>query len=178
MRRDVVADRVLGADGFHQRFCNYAYPATCFSEENGTHPGLNIYGGLLAMDPADRLLVGIGGFVSIFERPLQAPNRWRKLFDLSTTGNYPTGIRGLAVDSAGRIYVTDSSYVYGFSPSGAGPFLELGEACTYGYTSGLPENLGPAMICSAMGVAVGPDDDELFVSDAKANRVLVFDNLP
>jgi sugar lactone lactonase YvrE len=179
LRRDATADRVLGADGFHQSLCKYpAYPATCFSEENGTHPGLNIYGGLLAMDPAGRLLVGVGGAVYVFERPLQAPNHSRKLFDLSSTGNYSTGIRGLDTDSAGRIYVTDNSYVYGFSPSGAGPFLELGEACTYGYTSGLPENLGPATICSAMGVAVGPDDDELFVSDAGTNRVLVFDNLP
>jgi sugar lactone lactonase YvrE len=174
MRRDAVADRVLGADGFHRRVSNT--PATFFSEENGTHPGLNVYGGLLAMDAAGRLLVGNAGAVFAFPRPLQAPGRSRKLFDLSGTGNYSTGIRGLAVDSAGRIYVTDNSYVYGFSPSGAGPFLELGEACTYGNTSGLPENLGPASICVAMGVAVGPGDDEIFVSDAGANRVLVFDN--
>ncbi|HEX3128004.1 MAG TPA: NHL repeat-containing protein [Thermoanaerobaculia bacterium] len=175
MRRDTTADRVIGADGFHQRFCSYKYPVTCFSEENGTHPGLNIYGGLLAMDPAGRLLVGGGGYVYVFEQPLKAPNRSRKLFDVSATGHYSTGLRGLAVDSAGRIYVTDNSYVYGFSPSGAGPFLELGEPCTIGNSSGLPENLGPASICNAMGVAVGPGDDELFVSDAEANRVLVFE---
>jgi hypothetical protein len=64
LRRATPADRVLGADGFHQRSCKYpAYPATCFSEENGTHPGLNIYGGLLAIDPAGRLLVGNAGAV-------------------------------------------------------------------------------------------------------------------
>lgn len=175
LRRDAAADRVLGADGMHRNVCNLNVGATCFSEENSNHPGLNIYGGLLAMDPAGRLLVQNGGAVFVFERPLQAPGRSRKLFDLSGTGNYPTGIRGLTVDSTGRIYVADSSYVYGFSPSGAGPFLELGEACTYGYSSGGPENLGPASLCNAMGVAVGPGDDELFVSDAGANRVLVFE---
>lgn len=173
MRRDLTADRVLGADGFHRRVSNT--PATFFSEENNTHPGLNVYGGLLEMDPAGRLLVQNGGAVYAFERPLQAPGRSRKLFDLISTGHDPAAIRGLAVDSAGRIYVTDGSHVHGFSASGAGPFLHLGEACTYGYTSGVPENLGPASICSATGVAVGPGDDELFVADAGANRVVVFE---
>lgn len=173
LRRAATADRVLGADGFHRRVSNT--PATFFSEENNNHPGLNVYGGLLAVDPAGRLLVQNGGAVYAFERPLQAPGRSRKLFDLWSIGNQPIGIQGLTVDSAGRIYVAGGSHVYGFSPSGAGPLLDLGEACTYGYTSGVPENLGPASICNAMGLAVGPGDDELFVGDAGANRVLVFE---
>lgn len=173
MRRDATADHVLGASGFHRQVSDD--PATFFSEENSTHPGLNVYGGLLAVDAAGRLLVGNAGAVFAFERPLRVPARSRKLFDLSGTGNYSTGIRGLAVDSTGRIYVGDNSYVYGFSPSGAGPFLELGEPCAVGNSSGLPENIGPASLCAASGVAVGPGDDELFVGDAGAHRVLVFE---
>jgi hypothetical protein len=175
MRRDVVADRVLGADGFRRQLCNFKILATCFSDENGSHPGLNVYGGSLEVDAGGRLLVGNRGIVFVFERPLQAPGRVRRLVDLSTTPGSDFGPGDLAVDSAGRIFLTVGDKVYGFSRSGAGPLVELGERCTYGYSSGLPENLGPASICVAAGVAVGPGD-ELFVSDAGVDRVVVFDN--
>jgi sugar lactone lactonase YvrE len=176
MRRDAVADHVLGADGFHRRVCNTRTWATCFSAPNGSHPGLDISGGSLAMDAGGRLLVGNGRAVYVFERPLQEPGRSRKLIDLTSIEGSYFEPQSLATDSAGRIYLTFSPHVYGFSRSGAGPFLELGELCTFGYYTGLPENLGPASICNPMGVAVGPGG-ELFVSDGGVNRVVVFDNL-
>lgn len=175
MRQDAVADRVLGADGFNQRVCNTRVSvAACFSAPNGSHPGLDISGGSLAIDGGGRLLVGNARAVYVFERPLQAPNRSRKLIDLTLVDSSYFDPQSLAVDAENRIYVTVSPHVYGFSRSGAGPFLELGERCTYGYSSGQPENLGPATMCLPMGVAAGPGD-ELFVSDGGVNRVVVFE---
>jgi sugar lactone lactonase YvrE len=174
MRRDAVADRVLGADGFHRRVCSTKVSwATCFSAPNGSHPGLDISGGSLAVDPEGRLLVGNARAVYVFERPLQSPNRSRKMIDLSSIEGSYFEPQGLTVDPAGRVFLTVSPRVYGFSRSGAGPFLELGETCTFGYNSGLPESLGPASICNPRGVAAG--GDELFVSDAATSRVVVFE---
>ncbi len=174
LRRDAVADRVLGADGFNRNVCNTRVSrATCFSAPNGSHPGLDISGGSLAMDPGGRLLVGNAQAVYVFERPLQAPNQSRRLIDISSLEGSYFDPQSLAADEAGRIYLVSSPRIYGFSKSGAGPFLELGERCAFGPSSGLPENLGPASICNPMGVAVGLD--ELFVSDASVHRVLAFE---
>jgi hypothetical protein len=175
MRRDAVADRVLGADGFHRRVCSNApLGTTCFSEENHTHPGLNIYGGSLAMDAGGRLLVGNGRSVFVFERPLQAPGRSRRLIDLSPIDDSYLAARALAVDSSGRVLVGLGQHVYGFSRSGAGPLFTLGATCTYSYFTGTPENLTSATLCGVLGLAVGPGD-ELFVSDPGTNRVVVFE---
>ena len=175
-RRDAVADRVLGARSFRLRTSND--PATFFSEENGTHPGLNIYGGLLAVDASGRLLVG-NGYVYVFDQPLQPKARSRRLIDLSGINGIYGPPSGLAADSGDRIYLTagdqDGSHVYRFSRDGSGPSLQLGEPCTIGNSTGLPEGLGRGTLCSPTGLAVGLRD-ELFVSDAFTNRVLVFEN--
>jgi sugar lactone lactonase YvrE len=173
-RHSAVADRVLGARNFRQTVCNDA--ATCFSQENGSHPGLDINGGSLAVDAKGRLLVGNGGAVYVFERPLLSGARSRKLIDLAGIEGFPYfPPQDLATDSADRIYLTSGYHVYRFSRNGAGPSLELGERCVYGYDTGLLEGFGPASLCIPTGLAVGPGD-ELFVSDADANRVVVFDN--
>ena len=174
LHRRPEADRVLGARNLRQKWCND--PATCFSAENGSHPGLDIDGGSLAVDSQGRLLVGNGGFVYVFDRPLLAGARSRKLIDLSGIEGYPYyPPQDLATDSSDRIYLTSGYRVYRFSRDGAGPTLELGERCVYGYDTGLPEGFGPASMCLPTGLAVGPGD-ELFVADMGANRVLVFDN--
>jgi len=171
--RDAAADRVLGARSLRQLGCTDE--ATCFSAPNGSHPGLEIYGGLLAIDAGGRLLVANNSAVYVFDQPLCPRAHSRKLIDLHENSLYPLAL-GLAIDSAARIYVTLlSPYVYRFSKTGVPSALELGESCTYGYSSGVPEGLGRASLCSPSGLAVGPHD-ELFVSDAGVNRVVVFDN--
>lgn len=174
-RRDAFADRVLGARNFRLRDCS-GDEATCFSEENGNHPGLNIYGGPLAVDARGRLLVGNGGAVYVFERPLQAESHSRKLIDASGLNGPYFQPLGLATDSASRIYLATGNQIYRFSRDGSGPSLQLGESCAYGTSSGVPEGLGRASLCAPTGLAVGLLD-ELFVSDAGANRVVVFENL-
>lgn len=167
-RLDAVADHVIG------RLAGEG--ATQFSEPNNTHPGYNIYGGPLAVDASGRLLVGNGGKVYVFERPLSPGARSRRLIDLSTVEEgYYFLPYGLAVDSASRIYLTGRTHVYRFPREGGSPSLRLGDPCVIGYSTGVPEGLGRSSLCSPTGVAVGPGDD-LFVSDAGANRVVVFDN--
>lgn len=168
MRRDAMVDRVIGAGD------NDA--ATFFSEENHTHPGTNVYGGSLAADAEGRLLVGIGANVYVFDRPLAPGAGARKLIDSSAFGEgFYFTINSLATDPASRIYLTAGPHVYRFPRGGGSPTLQLGEACAIGNSTGTPEGLGRSSLCNATGVAVGPDGD-LFVSDAGANRVLVFDN--
>ncbi|HEV2854026.1 MAG TPA: NHL repeat-containing protein [Thermoanaerobaculia bacterium] len=164
-RRDAVADRVIvGGDG-----------ATEFSEPNDNHPGYNVYGGPLAIDAAGRLLVGNGGNVYVFERPLSPGARSRKLIDISAIRrDYYFTPYGLATDSESRIYLTTRDHVYRFPRNGGSPSLQLGETCTIGYSTGVPEGLVRASLCDATGVAVS-QRGEIFVSDAGANRVLVFD---
>jgi sugar lactone lactonase YvrE len=171
-RFDTLPDRVLGARNLRQPGCNDR--ATCFSEPEGTHPGLYIYGGPLAVDANGRLLVGNRRAVYVFDRPLRPGARSRKLIDLDAIeGNFYDTPYGLATDSAARIYVTAGFNVYRFSRTGAGPTLQLGERC---YDSaGRPLELGRASLCNPTGLAVGLRD-ELFVSDAGANRVVVFEN--
>jgi sugar lactone lactonase YvrE len=175
-RRDTLPDRVLGTRavrGYHRYGCND--PATCFSETNDTHPGLNIYGGPLAVDVDGRLLVALDDALYVFARPLSRGARSRKLIDFSKAKNgYSFYASGIATDSAARIYVTGSQ-VYRFARDGSGPSLALGEPCTIGYSTGLPEGTGRASLCGPAGLAVGPGD-ELFVSDSGANRVVVFEN--
>ena len=172
-RRSSAADHVLGASNFREMGCNDR--ATCFSLENSNHPGLNISGGSLAVDGKGRLLVGNDGAVYVFERPLVSNARSRVLIDLSGIESSYFSPSALAIDSADRIYLTAGFHVYRFSRTGAGPSLELGERCVYGYDTGLLEGLGPASLCMPAGLAVGPGD-EIFVSDPEANRVVVFDN--
>ncbi len=175
-RRDAVADRVLGARSFRLSTSND--PATFFSEENGTHPGLNIDGGLLAVDANGRLLVG-NGYVYVFDQPLQPRAHSRRLIDLSGTNGIYGPPSGLATDSGSRIYLTAGdqagNHVYRFSRDGSGPSLQLGEPCAIGSSTGLPEGLGRSTLCAPTGLALGLRD-ELFVSDGFTNRVLVFEN--
>jgi len=164
-RRDAVADRVIGARD----------SATDFSEPNDNHPGYNVYGGPLAIDAAGRLLVGNDGKLYVFERPLSPGAHSRQLIDLSTIEqNYYFTPYGLATDSASRIYLTAGNHVYRFPRNGGSPSLQLGEPCVIGYSTGVPEGLARAAFCGATGLAIGPGGD-LFVSDAGAHRVVVFD---
>jgi NHL repeat len=171
MHRDAVADRVLGGRNFGQKKCTVE--VSCFSEENHTHPGLVINGGSLAVDATGRLLVVNGLKVYAFARPLRAPAQWRKLAQLSVAVRDRP--RALATDSASRIYLAGRSYVYRFPPTGGSqPSLLFDGHCTL-IGGVVPDHVGPASICDAMGLAVAPDDDELFLSDAAANRVVVFE---
>jgi sugar lactone lactonase YvrE len=120
-----------------------------------------------------RLLVSNVLKVYVFPRPLRAPAQWRKLGQLAVAVRDRP--RALATDSASRIYLAGRSYVYRFPPTGGSqPALLFDGHCTL-VGDVLPDNVGPASICNAMGLAVGPDEDELFVSDAGANRVVVFE---
>ena len=168
---DTVADRVLGARNLRQFGCND--DATCFSFPLESHPGLEIDGGLLAIDAKGRLLVANKSAVYVFDQPLRSGSHSRKLRDFFPN-SYQLAL-GFAVDSADRIYVTLPPYVYRFSAKGGPASLTLGGGCAYGYYTGFPEGLGRASLCSPAGLAVGPGD-ELFVSDAGTNRVMVFDN--
>lgn len=164
--RNAIADRVLGGDDD---------PATFFSEDNVTHPGYNIYGGPLAVAKDGGLLVGSAEAVYVFERPLlRPPPHSRKLIDLREIVGTFYLPRGLATDSAGRIYVTTGAHLLRFTSTGDGG-VQLGERCVIGYSTGLPERFGRASLCAPEGVAIGPGD-ELFVSDAGAHRVVVFEN--
>ncbi len=168
VRRDAAADRVIGASA--------SDAATFFSEPNSTHPGTNVYGGLLAMDAGGRLLVGISGNLYAFEQPLLSGAQARKLIDPSALGEgVYFQINSMATDSESRIYVAAGPHVYRFPRDGGSPSLQLGEPCTIGNSTGVPEGLGRSSLCNASGLAVGPGG-EIFVSDAGANRVVVFDN--
>ena len=109
------------------------------------------------------------------ERPLSPGAHSRQLIDLSTIEeNYYFTPYGLATDSASRIYLTAGNHVYRFPRNGGSPSLRLGEPCVIGYSTGVPEALARAALCGATGLAVGPGGD-LFVSDAGAHRIVVFD---
>ncbi len=171
LQRDAVADRVLGGRNFGQRKCTVE--VSCFSEENHTHPGLVINGGSLAVDAMGRLLVVNVLKVYAFARPLRAPAQWRKLAQL------PVAVRdrprSLATDSASRIYLGSRSHIYRLPPTGGTQQTLLFDGhCTL-VGDVWPDRVGPDAICHAMGLAVGPGDDELFVSDAGENRVVVFE---
>jgi sugar lactone lactonase YvrE len=168
LHRGGVADAVLGSANMRRNRCTD--PATCFSEQNGSHPGLDVSGGPLAIDRGGRLLVGNGDTIFVFARPRKAGARSRRLVGLP--GSYFAPL-GLATDSSGRIYVTAGKAVRRFRSDGAGPDLEVGE-CTVSDTTGLPIGFGPASLCAATGVAVSPGG-ELFVADAAARRVVVYD---
>jgi sugar lactone lactonase YvrE len=112
-------------------------------------------------------------FDSSSNPPLRSGSHSHKLRDFFTN-SYQLAL-GFAVDSADRIYVTLPPYVYRFSAKGGPASLKLGERCAYGYWTGFPEGLGRASLCSPTGLAVGPGN-ELFVSDAGTNRIMVFDN--
>jgi sugar lactone lactonase YvrE len=168
-RRDTFPDRVLGARNFRAHGC--ADPGTCFSEPNITHPGINVYGGPLAIDTDGRLLVSIGQTVYVFAQPLRSRARSRKLIDLSTVAtvdDFYAGAHALATDSAARIYLTGGQ-LYRFPRDGAGSPVVLGAPCAN------LEGAGRATLCAPRGLAAGPGD-EIFVTDAGANRVVVFDN--
>lgn len=169
LRRDAVADRVLGARGMRRNQCTDR--AACFSEPNGTHPGINVYGGVLAIDSAGRLLVGNGGHVFVFARPRKASAKARVLVELPETYFAPLAI---ATDSSGRIYLNGSNRVERFRADGVGPDFEVGGSCTFEGTTGEPLGFGATSLCAPTGLAVSPAG-ELFVSDAFARRVVVYD---
>lgn len=169
LRRDAVADRVLGSRGMRRNQCTDR--AACFSEPNGTHPGINVYGGVLAMDPAGRLLVANGGYVFVFARPRKAVAKSRQLIELP--GTYFAS-PAIAADSSGRIYAIEGGRVERFRADGTGPDLEIGEPCHFDDHTGLPDDFGAASLCAPFGLATSPAG-ELFVSDAFAHRVVVYD---
>jgi len=169
LRRDATADRVIGAANMRRNHCTDA--AACMSEPNGTHPGIEVYGAALAIDGAGRLLVGNAGAIHVFPRPRQGVPRSRPLFHVDSQYSSPVG---LAVDSSNRIYVTTRGGVERFLAGGAGPDLELGQPCTQSETTGLPLGFGAETLCAPSGVAVALSG-EVFVSDAFAHRVVVFD---
>lgn len=168
LRRDAVADRVLGSRGMRRNQCTD--PAACFSEPNGTHPGINVYGGVLAIDPAGRLLVANGSHVFVFARPRKASAKSRPLVELPNS--YFASL-AIATDSSGRIYALESGRVRRFRADGTGPDLEIGGNCTLDGIA-QPLDLGASTLCAPGGLAVSPAG-ELFVSDGFLRRVVVYD---
>jgi sugar lactone lactonase YvrE len=168
LRRGTSVDRVLGAG--RPRFCNG--PTICFSAPHSTHPGYDHFGGSLATDDRGRLLVGNLGRVWVIERPLARRPSPRELVDLGPLAAPFDDPEGLAVDEAGQIYVS-ARRLYVFSRGGDGPLRTLGEPCTYGHSTGLPEGFGPQSLCAATGLALSRHG-ELFVADAAVHRVVVF----
>jgi DNA-binding beta-propeller fold protein YncE len=67
---------------------------------------------------------------------------------------------GLAIDKGNRVYVADSA---------------RGAILVYSAKRKLERTLGEAVLGRPTGVALSPQEDEIYVVDAKANRVVVLD---
>ena len=173
LRRGTGVDRVIDDARAPHFLCTES--ATCFSAPYNTHPGYYVYGGALATDARGSLLIGNKAKVWVIQQPLGRRPRARQLIDLEADLGQQLSLdapRGLAVDDAGRIYLS-ALRVYVFSRGGDGPLRTVGEPCRIGESTGLPEALGPQSLCAPAGLAISRRG-ELFVTDAAVSRVVAF----